>query len=57
MKKFTGIRWFFPILDNKGMEKMASGNSMLPPNIQNKFHKQKNYEPTKNKCSDAAKGQ
>lgn len=32
-------------------------NSVVPLNIQNNFHKQEEYEPIKNKYSDAAKRQ
>lgn len=36
---------------------ITQGNSIVPLNTQNNFHKQDEYEPIKNKHSDAAKGQ
>lgn len=36
---------------------ITQGNSIVPLNTQNNFHKQDEYEPIKNKYSDAAKGQ
>lgn len=50
----TGV--FFNFI-NRGMMGITQGNSVVPLNIQNNFHKQEEYEPIKNKYSDAAKGQ
>lgn len=36
---------------------IIEGNSIVPPNIQNNFHKQEKYETIKNKHNDETKGQ